>query len=205
MKKLLTLLAVVAFSAGAYAQKITVESGKASALKSIKKWDVVFDYDGMEFDKKGNEQDWLNSTQKEKNEKEPGSGDAFVDDWNGAKAELFPMSFSDGFNKALSKKMGVTSKPGSGTPTIHVKTTWAFSGFKAPVAFKAAKVTTTITFKDEEGNTLAVFKVDKAQGVPPGATSSYSSVGYKVSERMSASYQMTGLALGKYLKKAAYK
>lgn len=201
MKKLFTLLAATLIIGGLSAQKVTLKSGSAAKMKSIKKWSVIFDYEGMVFDKKGNEKDWLESTQKEKNEKEAGSGDAFVDDWNDAKEELFPSSFATGMTKVLSKKNGISAKAGSGGATVTVKTTWVFSGYRNPAMFKAAKITSELTFKDEDGNVLAVFEIEKAERTPDGM-SSYNGVGYKVSERMSASYLHTGYAIGKYLKKA---
>ena len=206
MKKLLSVLTIALITIGLNAQKITLKDGDPKSLKSIKKWSVAFDYEGMVFDKKGNESEWLVSTQKEKNDKEAGSGDAFVDDWNDAKEELYPMSFATGFSKALEKKFGVSAKPGSSGATITVKTTWAFTGYRIPASstVKPAKITSTVTFKNEAGEVLAVFELDKAQGVPPGV-SMYNGVGYKTSERMSASYNMSGLALGKYLKKMTFK
>ncbi|MGB0402721.1 MAG: hypothetical protein ACPGEG_01405 [Salibacteraceae bacterium] len=205
MKKVFSILTIALITIGLNAQKITLKDGDPKSLKSVKKWSVTFDYEGMVFDKKGSESEWLVTTQKEKNEKEAGSGDAFVDDWNDAKEELYPMSFATGFTKALQKKFGVSAKPGTSGATITVKTTWAFTGYRMPAgSIKPAKITSTVTFKNENGEVLAVFELDKAQGVPPGA-SAYNGVGYKTSERMSASYNTSGLALGKYMKKMTFK
>lgn len=199
------LFAATLIVGGLSARKVILKSGSASKLKSIKKWSVILDYEGMVFDKKGNEKDWLEKTQKEKNDKEAGTGDAFVDDWNDSKDDLFPSSFATGITKVLSKKYGVSAKEGRGGATITVKTTWAFAGYRVPPGiFKDAKITSTITIKDADGNELAVFEIIKAERVPDGL-SSYNGFGYKVSERMSASYLQTGYALGKDLKKATYK
>ncbi|UTW61036.1 hypothetical protein KFE98_13535 [bacterium SCSIO 12741] len=206
MKKLIALFTLTLIVGAVSAQKIAVKEGSMKDIKSIKSWNVVFNYDGWVTDKHGSEAEWIEEKKKEKNDKEAGTGDAWYLEWNESKESLFPQSYCTGMNKSLQKKFGVTCEPGTGDGTIEVLTTWSYMGWRMPTGgVKPAKITTTITFKDADGKVLLVLEVDKAQGAVQGGGSAYSSAGYKASDRLSASYRQTGLAVGKMVAKGAYK
>lgn len=192
-KPLLSFLVFLLFvSLNAVAGKtFTVESGSLSALKG-QKINVMFTYNNMLVGKM-NEDEYLKTRAADRNEKEKGSGEKWIEAWKKDRTTKFEPVFIEFFNKYSKKNYSTTmGKSSSSKYTMTVNTDVTEPGFV--VGFTTSpyiKVTITIT-ETATGKTVSKLVSERL----------YGQKNFDVGSSIQSSYAMASIALAKFMIKA---
>ena len=112
-----------------YAQKIKVD-GDLKFLKDVKALELAYSYDHMSVGKYDNEEDYLNERAAKRNEKEPGAGDKWKEDWVNDREERFEPKFEELFNEYIAEKGMKAGKEMDDAPVkLLIHTTFTEPGF----------------------------------------------------------------------------
>lgn len=200
LKKFALPLMLICFIIGnTSAQKLKVVSGKLKSLAPYKSFNMEYEYeDGLTIGKK-TEKEYVDEKVTEKNEKEPGSGDAWAKKWNENKeGGLFFQKLETLFNEVLKSK-GVEGKRNNASApcTIKFKVYYLDPGFNVGVARRPAYVSMKATFI-ADGKEIAVVDLEKAPGAGAGGYD------FDAAYRLSEGFEKTGKTLGKTLAKEVY-
>src|SRR4051812_33800663 len=84
---------------GAFGSKIMQESGDVSVLKSVKDYNIEYDYSNFAVGKFKTEAEYTKSKVNEYNKKEKGKGDKWLDGWVAARKEFYQPNFEELLNK----------------------------------------------------------------------------------------------------------
>jgi hypothetical protein len=101
MKKVVTMMLLVAASTALFAQKIKIVEGNLSPLKGQKSINVEFTYDNMTVGsrKQKSEEEYVVNRKKELNEKEAGRGDKWSQAWVADRKDRFEPQFRELYSK----------------------------------------------------------------------------------------------------------
>lgn len=211
MKKIALLFLTAFFATTAtqgFSQKLT--SGDLTLLKGEKAVNITYDYSKMAVGKFATEAEYLNKAASDRNEKEPGTGDAFVTTWNNAKSEKYAPAFEEDFNKQAGD-CGIAGKSDPSakyTLVVHVKfleqgveTVVMGTAKQASVDFQIDLVETASPDK-----VLASIEMDKIKPKAKPKMSvggvSVSKTSYDATLRVAECFEMGGKQLGKFVCKS---
>ncbi|MBU2916021.1 MULTISPECIES: hypothetical protein [Reichenbachiella] len=189
----------VLFAFAGYSQKLKVTSGKLKALSAYKSYNMEYTYhEDLKIGKKS-EEEYLSEKQTDKNEKEAGSGDAWVAAWHENKeGGKFFEKFETLFNDVLSGDGVTASRDNEGADcTLKLEVYFLDPGYHIGISSKPAYVSMTATFV-ADGQEIAVVDLSKAPGQGAGGYD------FDAAYRISESFAKTGKTLGKELSKQAY-
>jgi len=207
MKTILKLfvLCMVALSVTAFVKTanlmagVKLISGDVKIIKGEKQICLKYDYTDMKVGSK-TEEAYLNEKVKEKNKKEPGSGDSFKEKWFGDRASRFQPKFDELLNKYISKN-GITADEQftSAKYTLILKTTFTDPGYNVGVSRKPAYINVEILIVEtsDQSKVGAKLTITKAPGTSLGND-------YDSGERLSEAYAKCGKTLGIYLNENAF-
>lgn len=197
MKHILIFALVIAWSIGASAQKIILETGNASVLKGEKSINLVYDYSSFGVGKFATEKEYLDKKTEEYNKEEPGRGDKFKDSWFAARENRYQPKFEELINSHSAKKGMVYGKFPDAKYTLKVKTTFVEIGFNVGVMKRPAAVSFQYIIYEtaNPGKIVASFKQNN---VPGSQAMGYD---YDVGSRVAESYAKGGKMLAKVLSK----
>jgi len=169
MKKILLLVLVVVipgFFGMIQAQKLTLKSGSLDALKGVTELKVEYTYDDMMVGKM-KEADYVAKKVKEYNDKEPGKGDTWKEDWENDRASRYQPRFEEAFN-------GICALSGTGLKInpyatgsayrMVVRTTFTEPGFNIYMTRKDASINMEVKFFDEAGAEIALITIMNSPG-----------------------------------------
>jgi len=204
MKILKTVLvAVIVFAAtSVYAQKIKVKDGDLGFLKGQSEILLEYDYSDMAVGKFDKEEDYIAKKVAEYNEKEPGKGDSWAENWVADREGRFHPKFEELANKYLAKANCNADQTNINAPyTAIVKVVFTEPGFNVGVMRKDAMINLEISFVETENrdNVLAVMTMTNVPG--RDAMGNDYDTGYRISE----AYAKGGKEFGAYLVKKAFK
>ncbi|PIB37170.1 hypothetical protein BFP72_18030 [Reichenbachiella sp. 5M10] len=197
--KFTLVVAMLLMVFGSQAQKLKVTSGKLKALSSYKSYNMEYSYhEGLKIGKK-TEEEYLAEKKEAKNEKEAGTGDAWVATWHENKeGGKFFDKFETLFNEVLSKDGVTASRDNADAPcTIKIEVYFLDPGYHIGISSKPAYVSMKATFV-ADGSEIAVVDLAKAPGQGAGGYD------FDASYRISEAFEKTGKTLAKELSKQAY-
>ncbi|MCX6281318.1 MAG: hypothetical protein NTU51_05095 [Bacteroidetes bacterium] len=204
MKKsgILLLMCFFVF-AGSHGFSQKLKSGDLSALKGQKVINLQFDYSKMKVGKFNSDDEYVKSATADRNNKKPGTGDAWALKWKADQKDRYPAAFADIFNKkagdcGLELKENATDA----AYTLIVHTNFLEQGVEAYVAAKASEVDLVIDLVETKAPDKVIASIE-ASG--KGSTSRMTVGGVPVSkesydpgERISEAYEAAAKPLGKF-------
>jgi hypothetical protein len=180
-------------------------SGDVNLLKDVKLVNIVFDYKNLAVGAKDlkleaeagdfvSEQTYLDEKAKQLDEKDPGRGKKFIEDWEKAKQGIYQEKFLELFNKYASDigMQGVVNSTDAKC-TLTIQTTLVDVGWSAGVVKKPSLIDALCIFSDSSGKELCRFFCKDVTGVSGGYD-------FRISKRLSESYAKLGKMLPKSLK-----
>ena len=207
--KFLTLVTFVSFLATrGFAQKVKLEEGDLSALKSEKTLAFAFTYDSMMIGSSGHgrppgpphpghshaqqtEAEYVAKHTEDYNKKSPGKGDEWAKAWKDDRETLY----EPGFTKEFEKYGGLQPDPKS-KYTLIFKTTNTEPGFNVGFMRHNAEIS-GVALIVESGNQSHVIAKISVVNSPGG---SFFDNDYATDERISTAYSEAGRALGYFIK-----
>jgi len=197
MKKVQLMLLFVGLTTMSFSQKIKIEKGGLDFLKGVTELNVEYDYSKMGVGKYKNEQDYLDKKVKEKNDKEAGTGDKWLESWNGSRKRVYQPKFESLFNKILAKKsMTIGEDRADAKYTLIVKTVFTEPGFNIGITSRPSFVSFEYSFV-ETGSDKVLCKM--VQSKVPGAQAM--GMDFDTSTRISESYAKAGKMLASFIYK----
>lgn len=201
MKKLLFIVLIGLFTINLNAQKIKLVDGDISFLKGVKDLGVEFTYEDLTVGKMS-EADYIAKKVAEAEEREPGTGEAWPDQWYGDRPGHYEPKFIELFNDVmLSEGVTLTESVEATDYMMIVQTNFIEPGFNVGVARKSALINLVVEFveTDNPENVLATFTIDKSPGgLPFGGD-------YDSGVRVGEAYAKAAKYFAKYLlKKKAF-
>jgi hypothetical protein len=192
--KHLTLLSFVFLIAGqVFGQKIKLEEGDLSPLKSEKTLAFAFTYDSMSMGGKGHqtETEYVAKKTEEYNKKTPGKGDEWAKAWKDDRETLY----EPGFTKEFEKYGGLQPDP-KAKYTLIFKTTFTEPGFNIGIMRHNAEINGVawIVETSNKSHVIAKISVTKAPG------GSFFDNDFANNERISTAYSEAGRGLGYFIK-----
>jgi hypothetical protein len=183
MKKQLTILLVLIGTTVLFAQKAKINEGNFKNLKGITEFNVVFDYTDVQIPKYKSEEEFLKDKMKKRDDKEPGTGKEFKEDWFDDREEQYEPKFIESFNKRFDDgKVKVDSDLDSAEYTIKVHTTGLYAGYNVGISRKNAWINAVITVFKNDNPDKAVLKVTYTKAEGGGAMGYDYDSGYRISE-----------------------
>jgi hypothetical protein len=191
MIKLLGILFPIAISLGASGQRIKVIEGDFSVLKGEQKINTEFTYDNMKVGKFDKEEDYIAEKKESLNKKEAGRGDTWSKAWVTDRKERFEPKFNDLFEKSSNMSIEKDAKY-----TLIFKTTFTEPGFNVGVYRKNAEINAEVWIVETANRDKLIAKatIMKAPGRTGGGFD------FDTGERLGEAYEMSGKALGRYIK-----
>lgn len=192
MKKLL-IVALMSISLGSFAQKIKLIEGDLSALKGQSSVNTEFTYNDMIVGRKNKpEADYLAEKKAEYNEKEPGKGDKWAQQWVDDRKTRFEPQFRELFNK----HSGITTTDANAPYTLIFKTTMTEPGFNVGVAKMPAYINGELWVVDtkDKNKVIAKLSIIKVPG------SQFGGFDFETGARLQECYAKAGKELGAYIK-----
>lgn len=197
MKKILTatlLLTTLIAAPEINAQKIKVLYGDISALNSVKKLNIEYDYSDMGVGKFDYEADYITKKKADYNKKEEGRGEKWEKAWKADRKNRFQPQFEELFGKYAPMKVGDIP---DAKYTMIFKTTYTEPGYNVVVSRKNAEIDgeAWIVETANRDKVIARISVEKCKG------RTFGGYDYDTGTRLQESYAMAGKGLGKYFKK----
>jgi hypothetical protein len=184
---------VLCISARAIAQKVKLEEGDLSPLKSEKTLAFSFKYDSMTMGGKGHEteSEYVAKKTEEYNKKTPGKGDAWAKAWKDDRETLYEPGFTKEFERYGSLQPDPKAKY-----TLIFKTTFTEPGFNIGIMRRNAEINgeAWIVETAHPAHVIAKISVMKAPG------GSFFENDYANDERIATAYSEAGRGLGYFIK-----
>lgn len=202
MKKLiLTFCAVLIASMALNAQKLK-QNGDLTFLKGESHVNVEITFDeNMTIGRKNmSEAAYIEKSMEEREAKEFGSGNRWLEGWQGAREKHYIPKFVEMLNKAVGKNAAFGDYPDA-TYTVVFNVTRMEPGFNIGVTSKPAEIDGVAYFvrTEDKGSSLADVSITRAPG------SQVMGMDFAVEQRMAESFAIAGKRLGALLKKKALK
>lgn len=169
--------------------------GNLSFLKGSTGVNVVFNYDGVTVGKEGKEENYLKRKRDEKNNKEAGSGDTWVENWNADKEKSYKPRFIKLLSKYTEWQLSEETKE---KYTMVVHTTFIEPGYNVGVSSGAAKINLEISIYDASNMNKVLCKITM-EDVKGGKGQ------FDTASRVGEAYAKAGKELGKFIEKNAKK
>jgi len=194
MKKLKTFAVmafVISIATRGYGQKIKLEEGDLSALKSEKSLAFSFTYDNMAVGKTKSESEYISKKTDEYNKKTPGKGDEWAKAWKDDRETLYEPGFIKEFEKYSSLQPDPKAKY-----TLIFKTTSTEPGFNIGLMRRNAEISGEVWIVEtgDKSHVKAKISVTKA----PGGT--FFENDFATDERIATAYSAAGRGLGYFVK-----
>jgi hypothetical protein len=192
--KRLTMLSFVLLLAGrGFGQKIKLEEGDLSPLKSEKTLAFAFTYDSMLMGGKGHqtEAEYVAKKTEEYNKKTPGKGDEWAKAWKDDRETLY----EPGFTKEFEKYGGLQPDP-KAKYTLIFKTTFTEAGFNIGIMRHNAEISGVAWIVETSNKSHVIAKISVTKS--PGG--SFFDNDFANNERISTAYSEAGRGLGYFIK-----
>lgn len=170
MNKLL-LFTLLLSSSLLYSQKDNVTKGNWSNLKGITEYTLVFDYSDLEIPKYDSEEEFLEDKMAKRDEKEPGTGEAFKESWFSDRENFYEPRFIETFNERYNDgAVKVDRDLGSAEYTMKIHTTMMYPGYNVGVSRSNSKIEVTLSVYKNDSPDNVIFSVDytKIEGAGSG-------------------------------------
>jgi hypothetical protein len=176
-----------------YAQRIKLASGSLNGLKAQKSYDVKFTYDSMIVGESMPEREYLQKKKKEWEQKEPGKGSAFVNQWFDDREILYEPAFRKNFEKYSKVRLGDKGAP----YTLILKTKRTEGGWDVGVMGHPGEI---------DGELWIVATADPARVIAkihfhelPGKNSDGGD--FKMTTRIQSAYEIAGKGLADFIRR----
>jgi hypothetical protein len=193
MKQSFLFAFVLLISIQGYAQKVKLEEGDLSPLKTEKSLAFVFTYDSMTMGGRGHqtEAEYVAKKTEEYNKKTPGKGDEWAKAWKDDRETLYEPAFTKEF-----EKYGALQPDPKAKYTLIFKTTFTEAGFNIGIMRHNAEINGVawIVETANKSHVIAKITVTKAPG------GSFFENDYATDERISTCYSEAGRGLGYFIK-----
>jgi hypothetical protein len=166
MKKLL-IFALLISTSFVFSQKVNVTKGDWSDLKNITEYTLVFDYSDLEIPKYDSEEAFLDDKMAKRDEKEPGTGEAFKESWFSDRGEFYEPRFIETFNDRYKDGLVKVDRDlGSAEYTMKIHTTLIYPGYNVGVVRQNSKIEVTVSVykNDSPDNVLFEAEFTKVEG-----------------------------------------
>lgn len=157
MKKLVAgLLMTGLLFVGLNVNAQTIVKGNLSALKGATGVNVVFTYNGLTVGKEGKEENYLKRKKQEKDSKEPGSGDKWIEQWNADKEKRYKPKFIQLLSKYTEWQLNEDTKE---KYTMVVNTTFLEPGYYVGVSAGHARLNLEISIYEADNMNKALCRI----------------------------------------------
>jgi hypothetical protein len=166
MKKLL-IFALLISTSFVFSQKVNVTKGDWSNLKGISEYTLVFDYSNLEIPKYDSEEAFLDDKMAKRDEKEPGTGEAFKESWFSDRENYYEPRFIETFNDRYKDGLVKVDRDlGSAEYTMKIHTTLIYPGYNVGVVRQNSKIEVTVSVykNDSPDNVLFEAEFTKVEG-----------------------------------------
>lgn len=179
-----------------YSQTVDISKGDLSILKDEKNINIEFVYEKVSVGEFAKEQDYIKKKTEEYNEKNPGSGDSWAIKWQEDKALKYEPKFILGFTKENNMTISKDAKY-----TLIVSTKAIEPGYSIGISKKNAGVDGVIWIVETADKTkkLAILTVERP------AENKWRGAAFDAGSRIADAYYLSGLKVGKFIKKNATK
>tara|TARA_Y100000782_G_C10187624_1_gene267730 strand:- start:8185 stop:8778 length:594 start_codon:yes stop_codon:yes gene_type:complete len=194
MKKATLLMALsLLMTLSISAQRINVVEGKPNFLKGQRFINIEFDYSDMTVGKK-TEEAYVNEKVSEKNAKEAGEGDKWLESWTSSRESRYEPKFIELFSKYSPVKITPEEEQ---EYTLIVHTFFTDPGFNIGIKKRPSMVSFEYIFVETANpdNVVAILKQERVPG------SQVAGFDYDVGSRIAESYAKGGKSLSKMLAK----
>jgi hypothetical protein len=200
--RLLLFLSASLIAGSISAQTITIKSGTLDSLKGQKILNISYDFSEFGVGKFDKEADYVAKKVSEYNEKEPGKGDKWKENWIGDRKSTYQPKFEELINKAT-KDAGLYVGPENKDAkyTLILKTTFIEPGFNVYVTKKFASVNVEAIFVETANPDKIIATILSKNN--PGRT--YGSNDMDTGIRIGEAYAKCGKELGAFLMKNGLK
>lgn len=149
-----------------YSQKPDVLEGDWEAVSSIKTFDLEFDYSNVAIPEFASEEEYIAQKMKEKEEDEPGTGEAWKKRYYADREAHFEPKFIESFNKRGEWKADKTYDDSE--YVMKVTTVEQYNGWNVGVMRKPARIAATIgVYKRNDNKPLILVKYEDVKGADP--------------------------------------
>ena len=196
MKKVFLLIVLcITVASTSFAQKVKLEEGDISILKGQTSLNIQFTYDDMTVGEMS-EIEYVKKKREEKNKKENGSGDKWVEEWIGNRTKRFQPKFIELFDNQKTP-FKLTENDESVPYTLIFHTVFTEPGFNVGIVRSNANINAFIYVVETQNpeNKLAVISIKKAPG------RDIMGFDFDAAYRIAESYATSGKSFGKFLKK----
>jgi hypothetical protein len=186
------LLCVIFFPSNAQKKKLL--QGTLDGLKGVKSYDIKFTYDSMVVGIDTPENQYLRTKKKEWDERDPGKGSAFLNEWfDGRQLQYEPT-----FIKNFETYSQVTLNDKSATYTMILKTTRTEAGWYAGVLAHPGEIDGELWIVESADPSKVIAKIGFY-----GFVGKTSRDDIDMSDRIETAYEMAGKGLGDFFKRKA--
>lgn len=176
-----------------FGQKVKLEEGDLSALKSEKSLAFSFNYDSMSMGGKGHvtEAEYVSKKTAEYNKKTPGKGDEWAKAWKDDREALYEPEFTKEFEKYSSLQPDPKAKY-----LLIFKTTYTEAGFNIGIMRHNAEISGVAWIVEAANKSHVIAKISVTKS--PGG--SFFENDFATDERIATAYGAAGRGLGYYIK-----
>jgi len=193
LKRLAIAGFVLITSMHGFGQKVKLEDGDLSPLKTEKTIAFAFAYDSMTMGGRGHqsESEYVTKKTEEYNKKSPGKGDQWAKAWKDDREALYEPAFTKEFEKYSSLQPDPKAKY-----TLIFKTVFTEPGFNIGIIRHNAEISgiALIVESANKSHVIAKISVTKAPG------GSFFDNDYNSDERIATAYGEAGRGLGYFIK-----
>lgn len=192
-KLMLVMLVGMAGTSIGFGSIVKLQSGSLDFLKGETRVNVEYGYDNLLVSKQA-EQEYVSRTIAALNNKQPGRGDRWHQEWISDRTEKFQPKFEDLLNKYLAdgKSSLVFGAYPDAKYTLLLKTTAISLGYNVAIARYPATLTAEVVFVETQKreNSLATLTVTKSKGLDAWGND------YASGDRLKEAYAKAGKELG---------
>lgn len=183
MKKQLTIAFVLICTTFMFAQKAKISEGNFKNLKGITEFNLEFDYTDVQIPKYDSEEEFLKDKMEKRDEKEPGSGEKFKQDWFDDRHEQYEPKYEESFNKRFDDgEVKVGKELTNADYTMKVHTTSLSAGYNIGISRKNANINAVISVYKNDAPDQLLLKVTYTGAEGGGAMGYDYDTGYRISE-----------------------
>jgi hypothetical protein len=193
MSRLAVFAVILLMASRSNAQKVKLEEGDLSPLKSEKSLAFAFKYDSISMGGRGHqtESEYVSKKTAEYNKKTPGKGDEWAKAWKDDRETLY----EPGFIKEFERYAAIQPDP-KAKYTLIFKTTYTEPGFNIGMMRRNAEISGEAWLVEtaNKSHVLAKISVIKSPG------GSFFDNDYANDERIATAYSEAGRGLGYFIK-----
>ena len=192
--KLALLIAVLTLSTTLSYGKVVLISGNLAPLKGATALNLKYDYSKIIVGGQS-EESFIKDNMAKRNEKKPGTGEAWKERWFNDRESRFAPRFEELLNKYIGEKNVVASREnGDAKYTVILKTVFTEVGFNIGIMRKPAFINVEIEIvENATSKVIAKLAMSKVPGRDAGGYD------YETGSRLEEAYAKCGKDFGKYL------